>query len=88
MAEPFRICQNIYIIGSAEISHPYDCCVYLIGADELIPIDTDAGRSFNLLVDNILTLGFIPEKLSSIIATHCYIDHVGALSKFRQEYGI
>jgi len=28
MDEPFRIYRDIYLIGSGEISHPYDCCVY------------------------------------------------------------
>lgn len=49
MSKPFRIFQDIYIIGSAEISHPYDCCVYLIDVGELILIDSGAGRSFNRL---------------------------------------
>jgi hypothetical protein len=28
MDEPFCIYQDIYLIGSAGMSHPYDCCVY------------------------------------------------------------
>jgi len=28
MDEPFRIYRDIYLIGSAEVSHSYDCCVY------------------------------------------------------------
>lgn len=86
MAQPFHIWQDVYIIGSAELSHPYDCCVYLIDFGELILIDTGAGKSFNRLVDNILALGFVPEKLSLIIATHRHIDHIGSLSRFKQEY--
>jgi len=88
MAQPFRIWQDIYIVGSAEISHPYDCCVYLVDAGELVLIDAGAGKGFNRLVDNILALGFTSEKLSSIIVTHCHIDHIGALSQFRQECGV
>jgi len=88
MAQPFRIWQDIYIVGSSEISHPYDCCVYLVDAGELVLIDAGAGKGFNRLVDNILALDFIPEKLNSIIVTHCHIDHIGDLSQFRQEYGV
>jgi len=87
MSKPFRIHQDVYIIGSAEISHPYDCCVYLIDVGELILIDSGAGRSFNRLVENILTLGLTPEKISTVVVTHCHIDHVGNLAKFKQEYG-
>jgi len=75
-------------VGSAEISHPYDCCVYLIDAGELILIDAGAGESFDKLVDNISWLGFAPEDLHSIIVTHAHIDHMGGLAPFQQRYGV
>lgn len=87
MAEPIRICQDIYIIGSSEISHPYDCCIYLIDVGQLILIDSGAGKSFNRLVGNILTLELAPEKISTVIITHCHIDHIGSLAKFKRKYG-
>ena len=87
MDEPFCIYQDIYLIGSAEISHPYDCCVYLIDVGELVLIDSGAGQSFDSLVDNIFALGFAPEKISTVIVTHCHIDHVGSLAKVKQKYG-
>ena len=88
MRQPFCIWQDIYIIGDAEISHPHDCCVYLIDAGELVLIDTGAGESFSYLVDNIYTLGFNPEQLTAIIATHAHIDHIGALARFKQKYDV
>ena len=87
MSNPFYIYQNIYVIGSSVISHPYDCCIYLIDVGELVVIDSGAGESFNKLMDNILTLGLFPEKISAVIATHCHIDHVGSLARFQQKYG-
>jgi glyoxylase-like metal-dependent hydrolase (beta-lactamase superfamily II) len=87
MSKPFRIYQDIYIIGGSEISHPYDCCVYLIDVGELILIDSGAGESFNRLLDNILTLGLAPEKISAVVVTHRHIDHIGSLVKFKREYG-
>jgi len=87
MSKPFRIYQDIYIIGSSEISHPYDCCVYLVDVGELILIDSGAGESFDRLVDNILTSGLAPEKISTVVVTHCHIDHIGSLAEFKQKYG-
>ena len=37
---------------------------------------------------NIPTIGFTPEKLSTVIATHCHTGHIGSLARFRQEYGV
>jgi len=86
MPGPFRVWEKIFIIGSAEISHPYDCCVYLIDAGDLILIDSGAGRSFNKLVDNIAALGLAKKKISAVLVTHAHIDHIGSLAKFQQEY--
>jgi len=88
MAKPFRVWKEIYAIGGPELSHPYDCCVYLISNAELVLIDSGAGESFDLLVDNIRSLGFKPEKLKAVIATHAHIDHIGALYQFREEFGV
>ena len=84
--QPYRIWENIYIIGGSEVSHPYDCCVYLIDAGELVLIDSGAGKSFDKLIDNILRLKLNPEKLSTIIATHRHIDHIGSLAQFQRRY--
>lgn len=45
MRKPFNVWKDVYMIGSAEISHPHDCCVYLIDAGELILVDAGAGES-------------------------------------------
>jgi len=87
MEKPFRVWKDIYIIGSAELSHPYDCCVYLLDAGDLVLIDSGAGRSFDKLVSNIESLGFAPEKLKAIIVTHSHIDHIGLLHQFREAFG-
>jgi glyoxylase-like metal-dependent hydrolase (beta-lactamase superfamily II) len=88
MGKPFRVWQDVYAVGGSEISHPYDCSVYLIAGPELVLIDSGAGRSFPNLVHNIESLGFDPQKLTAIIATHAHIDHIGALSQFQDEFGV
>ncbi|MFC1919467.1 MBL fold metallo-hydrolase [Chloroflexota bacterium] len=88
MEKPSRIWKDIYIIGSDEISHPHDCCVYLLDAGDLVLIDTGAGKSFNRLVANMESLGFSPERLKAILVTHAHIDHIGSLNRFRQTFGV
>lgn len=84
-----RVSQDVYIVGGADLSHPYDCSVYLVdGGDEMVLIDTGAGGGFELIVENIRSLGLRPDELKSVIATHSHIDHIGALFRFREEYGV
>lgn len=88
MSGPFRIWDSIYMVGSPEISHSMDCCVYLVDAGELVLIDAGAGKSADQLIDNILTLGMMPEKLAYLIVTHAHIDHIGALSDLQNRYHV
>jgi len=76
------------MVGSAEISHPYDCCIYLIDAGELVLIDAGAGESNDRLIENIGALGFAPEMLHSVIVTHAHIDHIGSLAYLQRNYGV
>jgi glyoxylase-like metal-dependent hydrolase (beta-lactamase superfamily II) len=88
MKEPFRVWKGVYMIGGAELSHPYDCCVYLLDVGDLVLIDSGAGESFDRLVSNIARLGFEPKKLKSILVTHAHIDHIGSLHRFQEVYGV
>ena len=86
MKQPVKIWKDIYMIGSADISHPYDCCVYLLDLEELILIDSGAGESFDALVKNIEKLGLKPSRLKAMLATHAHIDHIGSLRSFQETY--
>jgi glyoxylase-like metal-dependent hydrolase (beta-lactamase superfamily II) len=88
MMKPFKVCKSVYAIGGSELSHPYDCSVYLlVGNDELVVIDSGAGHSFDRLVSNMESLGFKAEDIVAVIATHAHIDHIGALYWFREKFG-
>ena len=87
MNKPLPVWHDVYIVGDSEISDLDDCSIYLIAGPELILIDSGAGRSFQRLVQNIESLGFDAEKLSTVIVTHSHIDHIGALSQFRDQFG-
>lgn len=88
MTRPFEVCKDIYLIGDAELSHPYDCCVYLLDAGDLVLIDSGAGKIFDKLMSNIEWLGLDPKRLKAVLVTHAHIDHIGALHRFQKEYGV
>jgi len=87
MQKPLRVCTDVYLVGGSDVSHSYDCCVYLIDCGDLVLIDSGAGKNFDKIVSNIEDSGFNPRKLKAIIVTHAHIDHIGALHEFRKKLG-
>jgi glyoxylase-like metal-dependent hydrolase (beta-lactamase superfamily II) len=85
---PLRVCDRVYMVGSSEISHGMDCCVYLIDAGELVLIDAGAGKSTDRLTDNMLLMHLLPENLTALILTHAHIDHIGSAAELREKYKI
>jgi glyoxylase-like metal-dependent hydrolase (beta-lactamase superfamily II) len=79
--------DGVYMIGGSELTLPEDCSVYLLDLGDLVLIDCGAGRSYPMLVDNIKSLGLNPERLHTLVLTHCHIDHIGAAENFRKDYG-
>lgn len=84
MSKAARVCDDVYLVGGPGVSHAMDCCVYLVDAGELVLIDAGAGRGTDRIVDNILSLGFAAEQLSTVIVTHAHIDHIGSLSALKK----
>ncbi len=82
-----EIHDGIYLIGSSDLTDSRDCCVYLLNLGELVLIDTGAGLSVNAIIGNIEKLGLKTTPLSTIILTHCHIDHVGGAQALQQKYG-
>jgi len=84
---PEEIVKGIYIVGGSDITDPKDCSVYLVDAGELILIDTGAGASVEAITRNIARLGLDPSKITTVILTHCHIDHVGGAHVFKKRFG-
>jgi glyoxylase-like metal-dependent hydrolase (beta-lactamase superfamily II) len=85
--KPYEIIKDIFIVGGPEITDSRDGCVYLIDMGELVLVDSGAGWSVDKIIHNINGLGLDPQKLGTILLTHCHIDHIGGAPDIRKRYG-
>lgn len=88
MGKAELIIDGVWLVGGPNISMSEDATVFVIDfSGELIMIDAGAGRSARALVRNIEGAGLDPKKISTVILTHCHIDHIGAAPWFRENFG-
>jgi len=85
--KPRRLFKNVYQVGGAAISDIRDGAIYLIDLGELVLIDSGAGVGFEQTVRNIEMVGFNPAEISTIVLTHCHMDHIGGAARFRENFG-
>jgi glyoxylase-like metal-dependent hydrolase (beta-lactamase superfamily II) len=88
MGSAEMIAEGVYLIGGPNISRSDDAAVFMIDFNgELVMIDAGAGRSSRILQRNIEEEGLNPKAISTLILTHCHIDHVGSAPYFRDNFG-
>lgn len=85
--KPVKITDSLFLVGSSDMTDSRDCSVYLLDLGELVLVDAGAGPSAGRIASNIEELGLDPAKVSSLILTHCHIDHIGGANFFRQKFG-
>jgi glyoxylase-like metal-dependent hydrolase (beta-lactamase superfamily II) len=85
--KPYELMKDIFIIGGPDITDSRDGCVYLIDMGELVLVDSGAGWSVDKIINNINELGLDPQKLGTILLTHCHIDHIGGAPDIRKRDG-
>jgi glyoxylase-like metal-dependent hydrolase (beta-lactamase superfamily II) len=85
---PETISDGVYLVGSSELTDGRDCSVYLVDAGELVLIDSGAGANTGQIVRNVELLGLDPARLSTLILTHCHIDHVGGAAYLKKRFGV
>ncbi len=79
--------EDVYLVGSPNLTSPEDCCVYLIDLGDLVMIDAGAGKRVSAILENITSLGFSLRSIAAVVATHCHIDHIGGIPLLREKTG-
>ncbi|OPY68910.1 MAG: Metallo-beta-lactamase L1 precursor [Syntrophorhabdaceae bacterium PtaU1.Bin034] len=85
--EPVKVTDKVFMVGNSDMTDGRDCSVYLLDLKELVLVDTGAGMNTGQIVRNIELLGFDPSWLTTVLLTHCHIDHVGGASYLKERFG-
>lgn len=84
---PVQISDRLYMVGDSQMTDSRDCSVYLLDMGDLVLIDAGAGPSAHQIARNVELLGRDPANISTVILTHCHIDHIGGARFFREKFG-
>ncbi len=78
MSDPIKVTDNVFLIGSDDISGAGDCCVYAIGiSDENICLIDAGTQNVQALMENLKKTPLGNRNVSDLILTHCHYDHTG-----------
>jgi glyoxylase-like metal-dependent hydrolase (beta-lactamase superfamily II) len=56
----------------------------IVNGQELVLVDTGMPRSTEKIVDCVRSIGWQPSNISTIVLTHCHVDHVGSAYELKK----
>lgn len=80
-----KICQDVYMVGGAELSDPSDCLCYAVDLGNPVLIDCGCGPGWQAIKHNMHEAGMDAENLHTLLITHAHVDHMGALALTKRE---
>ncbi len=80
-----RLLGGLYMVSGEEVSHPWDASAYLIAGDNPVLIDCGGTEGYPALKKNLSELGYRPQDIRQVIATHGHWDHLSAMAQLRKE---
>jgi glyoxylase-like metal-dependent hydrolase (beta-lactamase superfamily II) len=87
MGEYDAVFEGIYQVGGSDLSDPYDASVFVITCgQDLVMIDCGAGKAPDSIIENIQEAGLDPQRIATLVLTHCHVDHIGSVSYFKKKY--
>jgi glyoxylase-like metal-dependent hydrolase (beta-lactamase superfamily II) len=88
MSDSEKITENVFLVGSEELSGSGDCMIYAIGLKngEMCLIDAGTANAAQILANIGQTKVLNANKITHLILTHAHYDHIGAAHQFKQDF--
>lgn len=84
MGEAHLIHDGVYLVGGSSLSHFQDASVFIVDCgEEMVMIDSGAGKGAKTIERNIHDIPRDPSRISTLILTHCHVDHIGSAKYFK-----
>jgi len=79
----------VYLIDALHLGSPNVICIALVesGPKELVIVDSGPESDFDFVVEGIRKLGFQPEHVRHLLASHVHLDHTGGAWRWAEEFG-
>lgn len=82
-----EIVEGIHKVDEASANMAHSNVYLLIEGDELTVIDTGTAGNAKKIVDYVQKIGRQPSNVSTIILTHCHMDHAGSVKELKDLTG-
>jgi glyoxylase-like metal-dependent hydrolase (beta-lactamase superfamily II) len=79
----------VHLIDALHLGSPQVICIALVetGPNDLVIVDSGPESVFDSVVDGIAKLGFRPEHVRHLLATHVHLDHTGGAWRWAEDFG-
>lgn len=82
-----ELAEGLWIVAGEEITHRWDAAAYLVTGEEPILIDCGSTEGYPALTRNLAAIGYRPDQIRAIYATHGHWDHLSAAAQLQAESG-
>jgi glyoxylase-like metal-dependent hydrolase (beta-lactamase superfamily II) len=79
----------IHLIDALHLGKPGVICIALVecGSQELVMVDSGPESVFDSVVRSIRKIGFQPDHVRHLLASHIHLDHSGGAWRWAREFG-
>ena len=82
-----EIVEGIHRVDEASANMAHSNVYLLVEGDQLTVIDTGTAGNAKKIVDYVQKIGRQPSSVSTIVLTHCHMDHAGSVKELKDLTG-